>query len=137
MCRRTFFNKVSVGFFIFTALTLVVLAGHADSYGQKAQEPAATTIEVNLGENAVITLEANHTTGYSWQLAKPVDKAMLEFVESKYVASNTGLIGSGGKEVWTFKALKKGQTEVALKYVQPWEKDAPPAREATFVIIIK
>jgi len=137
MAHKNFFNKFSVWFFIAIVAVLFLSFAHRNSSGQGTQNPASTKIEVRVGENAVITLEANHTTGYSWQLARQVDKDMLEFVNTKYVASNTGLIGSGGKEVWTFKTLKAGQTEVFLKYVQPWEKDKPPAREATFVIMVK
>jgi inhibitor of cysteine peptidase len=128
--------KISNGIFIVATLVLFLLGCH-NSFGQQGQKPSSTTIEVSLGEDAVITLEANHTTGFSWQLAKPLEGDLLELSDSKYIPTETGLIGSGGKEVWTFKTLKKGKTEVSLKYVQPWEKDKPPAREATFVIIIK
>jgi inhibitor of cysteine peptidase len=118
-------------------LALFLLAGLRDSYAQETPAPASTTIEVNLGEDVVITLEANHSTGFSWQLAQPLEKDILEFTESQYISSNTGLLGAGGKEVWTLKTLQRGKTEVALKYAQPWEKDKPPAKEVQFVIIIK
>jgi len=29
--------------------------------------------------------------------------------------------GTPGKEVWTFKTLKKGTTEVSMEYSRPWE----------------
>ena len=125
---------------IFTALAVLFLScltGCRDSYGQKTANVSSTTIEVNLGEDAVITLDANHTTGFSWQLAKPLDTDMLKFSETKYITSNSGLLGAGGQEVWIFKTLKKGKTEIALKYVQPWEKNVAPAREAKFTVIIK
>ena len=97
----------------------------------------STLLDANLGDNVVLTLDANHTTGYSWQIAKPIDTDTLEFVETKYIPTETGLIGEGGTEIWVFRALKKGETEVAFKYVRPWEKDAAPAREALFTIVIK
>jgi len=137
MWKRVLFNKALTGFFIFAVTFIFLSAGCKVSSGQESQNPVSTKIEAMVGENAVITLDANHTTGYSWQLAKPVDKDMLEFVESKYEPSETGLIGSGGKEVWTFKALQSGETKVSFKYTRPWETEATPAREATFVIIIK
>jgi len=130
-------TKISNGIFIAVTLVLFLLCGCRNSFGQQGQNPSATTIEVSLGEDAVITLEANHTTGFSWQLAKPLESDLLELSGSQYLPDNTGLIGAGEKEVWTFKTLKKGKTEVSLKYVRPWEKDTPPAREAKFVIIIK
>lgn len=102
------------------------------SYGQQIEK-----IQINLGENVVITLDANHTTGFSWQLAKPLDKNKLRFIKMEYVTGGTKLIGGGGEEVWTFQTLNKGQTEIDLKYVRPWEKDTPAAKETKFVVIIQ
>lgn len=107
---------------------------------QTAEQPQGVspkTIEALLGANAVITLEANHTTGYSWQSAKPLETDIIKFIGTQYITTETGLIGAGGKEVWTFKTLKKGIVEVPLVYVRPWEKDKSPARQATFMIIVK
>ena len=122
---------------IIIALAVLFLAGYRDSYGQNTAGPVSTTIEVNLGENVVIALDSNHTTGFSWQLAKPLDNNLLEFGETRYETGGTRLIGAGGKEVWTFKTFKKGKTELSLKYVRPWEKNVAPAKEARFVVIIK
>ena len=122
---------------IIIALAVLFLAGYRNSYGQNTADPVLTTIEVNLGENVVIALDSNHTTGFSWQLAKPLDNNLLEFSETRYETGGTRLIGAGGKEIWVFKTLQKGKTEIELKYTQPWEKNKPPARQASFVVIIK
>lgn len=104
---------------------------------QQPQEVAPTTIVVSLGKNALISLESNHTTGFMWQLARPVDATILQPIDTEYITSQTGRIGVGGKEVWSFKTLNKGSAEVSLVYVRPWEKDRPPSRQAAFVIIVK
>ena len=103
-----------------------------------AQEPrAAGTIEVYLGQNVTITLEANMTTGYDWQFAHALDENMLQLISSEYLINNPELTGSGGKQVWTFKALKPGKTNVFFRYVRPWEKNNPPQEQASFEVIIK
>lgn len=103
-----------------------------------AQEPReAKLIEIQAGENFTISLEANATTGYQWQFAKPLDESAIHLISSEYLADKTGLIGSGGKQVWIFKALKKGRWSVAFKYLRPWEKNTPPEKEESFIIIIK
>ena len=94
-------------------------------------------MEVQAGQSFTITLEANKTTGYEWQLAKPLDKRMVKLIGSEYLVDKTGLIGAGGKQVWVFKALKKGKTNIYMRYVRPWEKDIPPVKEEHFLIIIK
>lgn len=135
MLRKCLYQNNAI--VIFAAAILFSVIGREISFGQTAQNPVSTAIEVNVGENAVISLEANHSTGYSWQLAKPVDAEMLQFVDKQYETDESQLIGGGGKEVWTFKALKSGKTEMTFNYVRPWEKDVPPARVSTVVIIIK
>lgn len=90
-----------------------------------------------IGNTLVIILESNKSTGYEWQLAEPIDTNMIEFVESKYEASDTNSMGSSGKEKWTFKASGAGETKVSFKYLRPWEKDVSPAKEAVFNVIIR
>ena len=84
------------------------------------------TIGIEAGDEFVITLEGNATTGYMWQLARPVDKRLIELVGSEYVPYKTGLAGGGGKSIWTFKAVRAGRSDIFLKYVRFWEKNNPP-----------
>ena len=93
-------------------------------------------INAVAGDEFSITLESNPTTGYSWQLAQPLDEEMVKLVSSEYVPSRTDLVGAGGEEKWTFLALNKGVVRIVLKYVRPWEKDKPPAKEKTFLVRI-
>jgi len=103
-----------------------------------AQEPKqAKVIEAKAGESFTITLEANKTTGYEWQFAKPLDESMVHLVSSDYLVEKTELVGVGGKQVWVFKAQKAGETAISFKYVRSWEKDIPPVNEETFMIAIK
>lgn len=94
-------------------------------------------ITVQAGQNFTITLEANATTGYRWQLAKPLDESLIRLVSSEYLPDKTELVGAGGKQIWVFKALNAGKTAVSFKYVRPWEKNIQPEKEESFVVIIK
>ena len=38
----------------------------------------------------------------------------------------TEMVGAGGKEVWTFKGVRPGETTVELEYVRPWEAGVEP-----------
>jgi len=82
-------------------------------------------------------LDANATTGYEWRLANPVDDSLIDLVSSEYVADNTGLVGSGGRSVWTFKASRAGKAQISFKYIRPWEKDVPPVKEASYTVDIR
>lgn len=104
---------------------------------QKEGDTMSNLISTKAGETISITLDSNPTTGYQWQLANPVDEKVLKLISSVYRMPETNMVGAGGKEVWTFKALSGCQTTINFEYVRPWEKDKEPAKKATFTIIIQ
>jgi inhibitor of cysteine peptidase len=94
-------------------------------------------IKTKLASEFTLTLESNRTTGYQWQLAKTPDETVVQLIGNRYEVPDTRLIGAGGREVWTFKAVGKGKTEIHLKYVRPWEKDVPPVKATVFVVVVE
>ena len=98
---------------------------------------ACRPIKVKLGQQFSLKLESNATTGYQWQLAQSLASGKVRQVEQKYITPKNGQIGTGGTEVWTFKAVGKGSTEIMFKYVRPWEKAVPPVELQTFLIDIR
>jgi len=94
-------------------------------------------IRVLAGKQFSITLNANHTTGYSWQLAKPLDPATLKQISDDYHAATSDAVGAPGEEVWTFESVAAGTVELNFEYVRPFEKDAKPAKKAEYVVIIE
>ena len=118
-------------------LVLILLILTFSAFSCPAQESnPAEMIDTQLGRNFTITLPANPTTGYQWQLARPLNVKLIKLISSEYIADDTGLIGSGGKQVWKFKALKVGRAAVALKYVRPSEKNTKPEVKY-FIVSIK
>ncbi len=86
------------------------------------QKHISKEVEIAVDGSLTVTLGSNQTTGFKWELAEITDESVLEYVDDEYVPpEDTGVVGAGGKEVWTFKALKKGTTEVSMEYSQPWE----------------
>ena len=82
----------------------------------------ATT--VTAGDTFKVTLCSNATTGFGWsESAQITDQTILKQIDHEFVAPETeGLVGAAGKEVWTFKALKTGRTEVSMEYSRPWDE---------------
>lgn len=91
-------------------------------------------INVSSGKDFAIVLKSNMTTGYGWELAASLDDKIIRFVKKEYIPDDTGMVGSGGKEVWTFMAVGEGESSVSMKYVRPWEKNVKPAEERTFLV---
>ncbi len=80
-------------------------------------------VEVAANSTLTVTLFSNQTTGFQWsEKAKIGDNGLLEQIGHEFVAPESkGIVGAGGQEVWTFKALKKGETTVSMEYSRPWE----------------
>jgi inhibitor of cysteine peptidase len=93
-------------------------------------------ITVKAGEEFAILLDSNRTTGYQWELAPSFDGKMLRLIKSEYQAPYTDRVGAGGKEVWLFAADAEGETTLSFRYIRPWEKDLPPAKAATFQVLV-
>jgi inhibitor of cysteine peptidase len=102
-----------------------------------AAESKPTELEAIAGKKFTITLKSNPTTGYSWALAPLPEGAAVKFVEQKYERPNTGMMGAGGQEIWTFEAVKPGKAEITLKYARSWEKDKPAAETRVFTVTVK
>jgi inhibitor of cysteine peptidase len=93
-------------------------------------------VELSVGQSLVVTLESNASTGYSWALVQNSDDSVLNKTGNKYIAPQTSLVGAGGNEEWTFKALKKGTSTISLGYSRPWES-TPPAETFDLTVVVK
>lgn len=92
---------------------------------------------VAVGEEFAITLESNPSTGYQWQLGKPLDEEIVKRVGSEYRQPGTNLLGAPGKEVWTFKGVGPGRTTIELNYLRSWEKNTPAVASRTFRVVVR
>ena len=99
-------------------------------------------IEVPAGHLLVITLEANPTTGFRWELSEPIDEDILALIQSEYkpgeqAKQNPPISGAGGTEVWTFEALTAGEATVSLEYSRPWEGGEKAVRTFNLTVVVK
>lgn len=103
---------------------------------QEVKEFTETTKDITVTENSqfVIKLESNSTTGYKWDLNNTPDATIIEKVSSEYITPSSSVVGAGSHELWKFKALKKGSTEIKMKYFRSFEEGTPPAKEVTFQV---
>lgn len=133
-------KSVLTGFVMTCLLVLFMSHGCAQESAMKQKtvfSGSETPFAMKVGDEFVLTLESNPSTGYLWRLAEKPDENVVRFVSSEYkAASDTRRVGAGGNEVWTFRAEGKGRTAINLIYVRPWEKDTPPAKTATAIIIV-
>jgi inhibitor of cysteine peptidase len=118
-------------------LTLVLIFITACSSSKQVNLTAAdkdSQVDVRAGDQIVITLDSNPSTGYTWEV-KDLNTTILEQVgDPVFSSSNPGLVGSVGSLTITFKALKAGTATLTLVYHRPWETGIDPID--TFAVTI-
>jgi len=80
-----------------------------------------------VGEELVVTLDSNPTTGFQWsENAEISDETIIRQVSHQFVEPGIDKPpGTPAKEVWIFEALRRGTTTTFLEYSRPWvEEDA-------------
>jgi inhibitor of cysteine peptidase len=105
---------------VVAVLTLGLVGGCLElkTYGNEGR-----TVDIGVGQEFIIELDSNPSTGYGWQAS--YDATMLELVggEPTYEADEAegAVVGGGGTELFRFKALESGVAQITLTYAQPWE----------------
>lgn len=104
--------------------------------GQQPEEysDAGQEIEIGVGDEFIVALESNPTTGYQWEV--DFDESFLELVLDEFEPGEAeeGMVGVGGKQKFTFEGLKAGETELTLTYKRSWEEDF--AEQKVFLVSI-
>ena len=135
---------------LWIALGLIIMAGivggSVAASGGESKNVAADasysgkTIEISAGNSLTVTLDSNPTTGFSWALKAIGNESVLEQAGHEFKAapaSNPPLLGAGGKEIWTFKALNKGSSTISMEYVRSWEQNVEPQDTFALTVVVK
>src|SRR4051812_4123465 len=105
------------------------------------------TIKVTEGQDFVLKLGANATTGYKWKVTR-TDRSFAYPFADDYQAPHTSAVGAGGTAVmkWHTDAVsdahgtpvisKVGKHQVTVEYRRSWESATTPAAK-TFSITIE
>jgi len=105
------------------------------------QQHISKEVEVTVGDSCTVTLCSNPTTGFLWsESAQISDQTVLEQTDHKFVPPPERpepVEGEAGKEVWTFKALKKGTSTISLEYSRPWEGGEKGAWTFVLTVVVK
>lgn len=92
-----------------------------------SQSDNASHQSLTVGDTLVVRLKSNLTTGYRWSVTAN-DTALLRKNSEQYKKPIPGRVGQGGVQVYTFTALKPGETSLSLGYSRPFEKHVAPAK---------
>jgi inhibitor of cysteine peptidase len=126
-----------------TLLTLLVALTVTTACSPQQQEVKATIddngreMQLKKGQTLVVTLEGNPTTGYSWEVAEPLDEQVLQQVGEAEFKQESDLVGAGGVQILRFEAVNAGQITLKLVYHRPWEKDEEPLETYSIQVVVR
>ena len=96
--------------------------------------------EVSVDGSLTVVLCSNPTTGFLWETPQITDQTVLEQVDHKFVSPESEPPpppGTPGQEVWTFKALKEGESTISIAYSRPWEGGEKGEWTYTLTVVVK
>ena len=98
------------------------------------------TVSAGVGDLVIIELEANPTTGFTWEAKPLAADAALVLKSKKYESASQRnaeirpMAGQGGMMTFVYRVVKVGKATISLAYRRPWEKTAEPAEKFTVTI---
>ena len=127
---------------VLAAAVLTAGPGCANRAASPAPAPTPASFLVRPGDQFDVRLEANPSTGYRWDLGRPLDESIVKLVGSDYQrepapAGGAAPVGQAGLETWRFEAVAPGRTMVELVYRRPWETASAPARVVLYSVEVR
>ena len=116
-----------------------VAAASADNSGPRVVNVSESgkQIELSPGDSLVVTLDSNPSTGFAWSISGITDEGVIDDVNNEFKGADTGMMGAGGQEVWTFEAGDKGTSTIEMQYSRPWETGIEPAATFNVTVVVK
>ena len=106
------------------------VSGCSNNNAVRTYSEPSQVIKVNIGQEFIVTLSSNPTTGYDWEYTSV--SQWIQSLGKTYQADNTGLVGSGGTDSFSFKAQGKGTATLVFVYKRSWETTT--ADQKTFTV---
>ena len=131
---------------LLTFLFIVILLS-ACSRRSATEEPTVTPkliisdpakkLEAAAGNEFKIIIDSSPTTGYHWEIVGALDVNVVEFISKDFKGSEPVIPGSGGVDIWVFKAIGAGKTNITLGYYPPSNDPVEPQQTMTFTVTVK
>ncbi|HBX54091.1 protease inhibitor I42 family protein [Pseudomonas sp. UBA2684] len=110
-------------------LALALLSACAHQPGSlTVQQQSQCPLNLHSGQQLVLTLPSNPTTGFRWVLRDGAESVLTSLGPEVYSnPEDAGLIGSAGQSTWRFAVKQAGSGHLLLTYQRPWETEVAPA----------
>ncbi|MBN2385860.1 MAG: protease inhibitor I42 family protein [Anaerolineales bacterium] len=130
--------KLQTTIVLMAFLTLIIVISGCGPQ-QVTLDAAHNGGQVSVRDNGliVIRLPANPSTGYTWEPQDLDSGLFAQTGEPVFTSDNPDLLGSGGIQVLTFRALRPGTATLTLVHHRPWETDVAPLETFTVTVTVK
>lgn len=115
------------------ALGLVLSRGQQPFGERITLDQSGRTVTVPVGTTILVELPSNPSTGFTWEITRPPDPAVLRLVSHRFQPEWSPAIGAGGTDLWYFRAVGAGTTTVRMRYARPWAPEDSP-RHFSFTV---
>ncbi|WP_354701954.1 hypothetical protein DSM112329_02296 [Paraconexibacter sp. AEG42_29] len=108
----------SVALAIFTVVGALAVVPPAAEARTVTVKTSGKSVSLKVGDKLVVNLAENPSTGFTWKsTSRP---SFLKLASSKYIADAVpeGIVGSGGRRVFTYTATKAGSGSLKLRYAR-------------------
>ncbi len=129
---------------VLTVIAIIAIAGTVAAASADNSEPnivnvseSGKQIDLAPGDSLVVTLDSNPSTGFAWSISEISDEGVIDDVSNEFVGADTGMMGAGGQEVWTFEALDEGTSTIEMQYSRSWETGVEPAATFNVTVVVQ
>jgi predicted secreted protein len=141
--RRTKMKKYWITVML-TVLAIFAIGGTIAAVSADTNATLALTtadsgkqITVDAGGSFTVTLDSNPSTGFAWSISEITDEGIIDDVSNEFQGADTGMVGAGGQEVWTFKTIDKGTSTIEMQYSRSWETGVEPGGTFNVTVVVK
>lgn len=127
MVRLLLIHSLILFTFIADCSHKTIIKSENDSGGKCTMKP---------GDTLQVVLKSNPSTGYQWEIAA-MDTTILKSIDKQYIPDKAPkhTTGSGGKSIFRFTGIKKGESNLRLIYDRPFEEGVAPIK--TFKMMVQ
>lgn len=113
-------------------LIVLLLCSAFLSSCNKEEEPLQE-FDITVGDQFTIELEANWSTGYSWDWENSLAVSVVDTIGRVYIQSDPNS-GRPGIEKWTFVGKLVGEETLSFVYQKAYGEDPEPSAKREFLV---
>ncbi|PTR25931.1 inhibitor of cysteine peptidase [Pseudomonas sp. GV085] len=113
--------------FVPLALALLAACTTQPAHNVTVEKQSECPVQLNNGQNLILTLPSNPTTGYRWAIQDSAGGVLHALGPEVYRnPEDAGIVGAAGVSTWRFQAFATGTGRLRLTSQQPWAPEVLP-----------